>query len=301
MFRCLWRVPIEGFQWVLAQPVIPHQPAAEPVRVLAPVGAPQWRRYDPLRDEPALFRTFGEVAPTEADIQVFASRYGALGLDEPVILPDGKGARGERLDTWRTELATMHHALRVWEALKAGAHEDLARWFHRTDHGSFSTIEYHPDEPWPRGVLQQGVQVVSDELADLVWFLQGRARHDLVASPEATEPRGWALATLRGWVDVRVGRYTGLRVHYGAADARAVPLALVVVPQHLLGALWVQLALAIERNPRYERCHQCRTWFPVPPKANRPNTRFCSTRCRMQAYRATHPLEHRQPAALRGP
>jgi hypothetical protein len=64
-----------------------------------------------------------------------------------------------------------------------------------------------------------------------------------------------------------------------------VPLRFVIAPRTLLGVMWLQFAQELEGHLRYERCHQCQTWFRVKPKGNRPSTRFCRNYCRVKANR----------------
>ena len=58
-----------------------------------------------------------------------------------------------------------------------------------------------------------------------------------------------------------------------------------VVPESLIAAIWVQLALAIEGNREYRQCDQCRRWFEVAAE-KREDARFCGDPCRFKAYRA---------------
>ena len=65
---------------------------------------------------------------------------------------------------------------------------------------------------------------------------------------------------------------------------------LLLVPTHLLGAIWVQLAAAIEDDKRFRRCpaRDCPLlWFEVStgPLGVREDAEFCSARCRHTAYR----------------
>ena len=72
-----WDVPEEGFQWV--QAYTSGRSVGQPLeRFLVPKvkASPRNKRYWPLLDTPALFRTFAETDPTEAGILEFASRYG---------------------------------------------------------------------------------------------------------------------------------------------------------------------------------------------------------------------------------
>jgi hypothetical protein len=63
-----------------------------------------------------------------------------------------------------------------------------------------------------------------------------------------------------------------------------------VVPTNLLGAMWIQLAVAIAEDKRFRKCpaRDCTVvWFEVStgPLGVREDAEFCSARCRHTAYR----------------
>ena len=60
---------------------------------------------------------------------------------------------------------------------------------------------------------------------------------------------------------------------------------LYVVPENLLGALWVQFAESIDGGRSKVRCIQCGSWMVVAPDTSRSDRTFCSNRCRSKAYR----------------
>ena len=62
-------------------------------------------------------------------------------------------------------------------------------------------------------------------------------------------------------------------------------LSMVLVPNDLLAAIWLQLAQAITKNYGFRQCDECLTWFEVAPGKGRPEKRFCSNACSMRAYR----------------
>ena len=58
-----------------------------------------------------------------------------------------------------------------------------------------------------------------------------------------------------------------------------------IEPKHLLAAMWLELALAVEGNTNYRPCDVCPTWFEVAPGSGREDKMYCSDACRMRAYR----------------
>jgi hypothetical protein len=62
-------------------------------------------------------------------------------------------------------------------------------------------------------------------------------------------------------------------------------LGLQVIPKSLLGALWLQFALAVGGNKKYRACGTCGQWFELSPDIARTTKHFCSDACRSRAYR----------------
>ena len=286
MMQFIWYVPQDGYEWVEARPVADGQMSHDAERFLTAGLTLQSRRSHPFQDTPALFRTFSEIEPTEVAVQAFASHYGALGDNQQILTPDGKEALGERLLPWVTEITLMRHTLRIWDALRERDHEALERWFHLEDAG----VKYTPDEPFPLGVLHRLPQYGSDESFNAIlavvpasWLYPGDPAEVDIVIPST--PAGWAQAYVRHNVNARLSEHTGARLQPIPGKTRGVPLGVYIVPVNLLGALWLQLAQAIEGDIPYQRCPQCQQWFQVPAKARRPRTTYCSVRCRVQAHR----------------
>ena len=58
-----------------------------------------------------------------------------------------------------------------------------------------------------------------------------------------------------------------------------------VVPCSLLAAMWLQCARVVTMHPVFKACQHCGSWFELSPDARRRQTKFCSDRCRVAAYR----------------
>ncbi len=56
-------------------------------------------------------------------------------------------------------------------------------------------------------------------------------------------------------------------------------------PPNLLGAMWVQLAGAVEGATSFTPCAECSVWIDTAPGSNRPDKAYCSPACRQRAYR----------------
>ncbi|MBL8794292.1 MAG: hypothetical protein JNM56_10325 [Planctomycetia bacterium] len=60
---------------------------------------------------------------------------------------------------------------------------------------------------------------------------------------------------------------------------------LQIVPQNLLGALWLQLAQAVDSGKELRACQTCGRWFEVSLDAFRKSRSYCGESCRSKAYR----------------
>jgi hypothetical protein len=68
-------------------------------------------------------------------------------------------------------------------------------------------------------------------------------------------------------------------------DAKRERLGLYIVPDGLVGALWLQFARAVERDSQFRQCAECGIWFELAPGTARADKLYCSTPCRTKAYR----------------
>ena len=248
--RFEWRVPARDHAW--------EGQAGDRRLVEATAGgrAGPDRRYRPFVETPALFREFADLpAPlTEAAVVAFADRYGALGVDAD--LAPRRWEDGERLETWSAEREAMREAVSLLDALVAedeGELESFARRLRRERN------------------LRLSVEV--------------RLRDDLLPITSLSEPPGRrerADAYLAGLIEGRLPGMTEAQMELDSAPGRP---RLVHRPHHLLGVLWLQLALALAEGKTYRRCEGCGAWLEISEEAGRSDRRYCSTACRMRAYR----------------
>jgi hypothetical protein len=299
MMEFAWHVPTGEFQWLDAEwsvETVSPLPASGRFLVAHPTS---WRRSQPLTDEPALFRRFADLAPTEASLLVFANRYGGLGVTQPIRLADGRPGHGESFDRWQQELREFKAVLRVWDAFTGQASKDCADGMHL---GTGPLDEREAFDRWIRGrpshapreacaemPVVGGPSVPATEEFLLSWSTgeSGRRCGDPTTRDVPTDPVGWlAVAYVSERVNVRLRDHTSMRLLPREREPGGLPLGLSVVPVNLLGAMWLQCARAIAGDGRYQRCPQCHEWFKVPPKALRENTTYCSPRCRVAAFRA---------------
>jgi hypothetical protein len=256
-----------------------------PTQVLFPDYTLAWRRYPPMVEHPVLYRIFADVEPTAAGIQGFANQYGLLGVWGTVWPDDAKtvmAVHGEPVAQWQASIHALRDALLVWDVLQRRDHETLGRW---------APVEVKDDVPYvrmsPEAPMARGWPFVQERhRPDGMLALALRDPKSYVVEPLPPEDAwGWAFAWLQAQINWHLTAYVTPHLGYDPETDTAVPFAMQLMPKHLYGALWLQFALSVGGKEWDRHCLQCGTWFRVPAKARRPNTAYCSTRCRVRAAR----------------
>jgi hypothetical protein len=280
-----WQVAEGGYGWVDSDPAFKpyqqHQPYLTDGR---PVGTGGWRvmRYLPLAAFPGLFRVFADTAPGRDGIKAFADRFGPLGGDVAKQIPlydqpNAKGVplgTGEPLAAWSEEIVMMRFAIDIWEAARDGDVGRLEQVISWTEDGSRVQVLSHPDlptGPLPEATRVERALIASTQLGDGVLdrFVPG----DLVKP---------ALHYVQSTINQKLEGRASPRLLW---DANRECLGLYIVPDGLVGALWLQFARAVERDSRFRQCAECALWFELAPGAARSDKLYCSTPCRLKAYR----------------
>jgi hypothetical protein len=281
-----WPVAESGYRWVDSEPVVERNEQRQPFLTdgLA-IGAAGYRRRRrlPLAEFPGLFRVFAEIEPTHDGIKAFADRFGPLGGDiaKQILLYDQPNAQGtpigfgEPLTAWTKEILTMRFAIDIWEAARSGDVDRLQRVISWAEDGSGVQILSHPE--LANGELPDGparverALIASTHLGDDVLgrFVSG----DLV------QP---ALHYVQSAINAKLEGRASPRLLW---DAKRERLGLYIVPDGLIGALWLQFARAVERDSRFRQCAECGIWFELAPGTARADKLYCSTPCRIKAYR----------------
>jgi hypothetical protein len=244
----------------------------------------RWRWYQPLREDPALFRNFagllpyqGHVAgflPYQGHVLDFARRYGLLGEPQAVEIKPGdleveaSAWRGfmqaEPLSFWVRQITEMRHALELWDLVRAGDEDGLRKHIR-----------------W-------------EEVAPDRWKLTHRFREDGQADeipqsiplqpPFLSEP---ALLYIQLLINEEMSPRVQGRL---LKDLSTGAIQLKLRPVNLLGALWLQFAEAVSGGKKYRACPQCGRYFelsggaPGGGRSRRSDKVFCSSACRYKAH-----------------
>jgi len=264
---------------------------------------PQYREtriYQPLHDEPALFRTFADTPPNIDGIGAFANKYGPLvGFNGTMTLqrPNGPVQIGtEEASIWFENILEMRCLLDVVTMVNERP-QDLERHFHWTSADRVVWVEDPTDAPEREKVITSPDHR-PDLLAyvrppDLRWpayaFLQDSVNGKLVGTRRELDGEFLAFGGVTPALLWDPSPNQHRRRSLGC-------LSLHLRPRDLLGALWLQLAVAIAGNKQYRSCPVCGRWFELLSDSSRRPQRgkatagrasrfYCSTSCRVTAYR----------------
>jgi hypothetical protein len=270
-----WRVAEGGYRWVESHPIRePDQVRCPFLTHGRPIGAGGFS---------GLFRVFADIAPAPEAITAFADRFGPLGgnLAKQIPLYDQTDAKkvpvgtGEPLEAWGAEILTMSYAIELWEAARNGDVASLANVIFWKPDGSGVEILGHPGVP--PGQLPQAPANV-----ERAWIAGTHLGDDVLGRFTQGDLVKPALHYVQSTVNRQLEGRASPRLLW---DAKRERLGLYIVPDGLVGALWLQFARAVERDSQFRQCAECGIWFELARGTARADKLYCSTPCRTKAYR----------------
>jgi hypothetical protein len=295
----IWPRPVDGFVWedgkatgVLGNDV--DQTDAEETRFL------RWRtssrkvfRTNLLQTQPTLYRTFASLEPTEEAFLAFANEYGSLGVDvvleaafKPTTSEEGKPIKqfffadprnnGEPLWRWREAHSEITSIANVLTAIERNDIAVLGQLFTTTKDnrifygdGTRWQVVCSPHEGDSRSWLWKWAMEGETEAEQLLRVARGWSQGRInAAMSNVDERRRQSLTSARVLLSPERGSF---RLH--------------VVPDTLLAAMWLQCARVLTENVTNRTCEHCKKWFEVSPDSRRTNSKYCSDRCKVAAYR----------------
>jgi hypothetical protein len=245
---------------------------------------PGARSYDPMAVG-GLFLTLADTAPTPDGVLQFAARFGTLGrpaLSGPATtVKDRQGQTvrltDEPLELWRQQISDLAQASGLWHMLQVGDADGLAahvRWQKDADGRDEVYYVSHPD--LDGGTVTPSGHVAAEGLIAAPTFHPERlARPGDLALP--------ALAYIQDQINTRLAAQVSPRL---VRDAERNRSTLRLVPNSLLGCVWLQFAQAVSSDKGFRRCDQCGLWFELGLPGGRRSRLFCSGACRTRAHRA---------------
>jgi hypothetical protein len=269
----LWPIWPEGYHWVQAgdgkYPVDAQPKAAQKweLRLQTEVWRSQPRWYSPLYDATGLFRTFAGLSTESRDDALqFANAYGQLGTGRPptvmdigpFVLPDP--SQPETWSEWARAIEQMKMAARAWDMLVAKDWRGLSEYLTRE-----RNTQGYVSRPGPR---VKGVQ----------WLV-------LLADPSnPADVMSAASQFVAHVINDNLGRSVSPQVRYDIENGKH---DILLVPQSLLSAMWLQFAQAVAGGLKYRACKECGKWFELSTDDTgfRVSRVFCSDPCKSKDYR----------------
>ena len=194
---------------------------------------------------------------------------------------------------WLDEIAEMRMALEIWDMARLADDDALQKliywendkvlWTHEVGNtesdfheesdlfwvGDIKTGDRHVQ--WGNGLIVSGNYVSSED--------HHPERRDSLTPDNLVSAARYIVSDL-----VSEGLAGRVSAQLGPRNGETVP-AIRLVPDSLIGALWLQFAIAVDGNLDYKRCEECQMWIEIAPGAGRPDKSYCSDACRMRAYR----------------
>jgi hypothetical protein len=261
-------VEVEGFDRPTS--VLAPRSAAEPD---SPPKDAKVEWYEPLKRESGLFRIMASLPIDRDAIRGFADTYGLI-YDELYHFDyehKGQGYRalGTPFSIWRQTILAVRQWVTVWDLVCANDARGLLNYVKRL-----------PADLEP-------ADATNPVLANLIansWPILDSSPADRIAKAKHCLRFGLWESELRESVTLHL-RYDAKRDTFGFS----------LVGEDLVVAIWAQLAMAVIDSKEFACCKVCGKPFEVSPEVARTNREYCSTPCRLKAYRA----RQREAARLR--
>lgn len=296
--RFQWSVAESGYRWVRGKPVrakvgrawvpLPTSTVTEDVRAALGLGSPEGQGTqlnwyltariprgsevsaqtitEPLKDQPRLFDEFAHASPTRQGILAFANRHGLLGGEQQLVRPghtrsSQKVLLGEPLSSWVAAISYMSFVC------------DFQQRLDRKEVPTHPTMHPFPSLQADGGPLEQSIQSLDAE--------DFGSSVDLPPNPTTLDTTRAAIQMV---ANDRLSKGVTARLVWHD-EWRQYTLRLV--PNDLLGAMWLQFTEAIAKNRDYAKCESCGRWMEISTQQSGATARrrFCSDRCRLQSHR----------------
>lgn len=239
-----------------------------------------FNRYEPLKQEPALFRKFIEMDRTPDGVVRFAEQFGMLGLlENNPLTPD---QWGERFRDWLRCRRALADACDILDLARS---RDLPRMV--------AEFEETPTEVLTKGRVSaffggDGFPIVSANDTPQLWnwWMTGKVnKHQRYRSLLQV----CVMWTIDSWLGARPARTRLAQSAHAHPrlvwDDKGQSLRLVTVPSSLLSAMWLQLANELSGAALTKQCDGCGKWFGGE-KGKRSNSSLCSDpSCKARARR----------------
>jgi hypothetical protein len=224
------------------------------------------RQYFPLTDVNGLFRQFVETEPTRDGILDFANQFGSLSFNNKwVRFIDEPYAK------WKSCILCLRYVVDLWDAARSGDQAKLAaavQWKLSRSVGTHVIIH-----------VPQDLTNLAQEAGNLRPFDTSCFWMHSLQVGDLIQP---ALKFVENKLNDFMEGLVSPHLRWDCAGKRP---DLQLTPHNLLGAIYLQFALAVDGNKDYRQCPSCGKWFELSTHGARADRLTCSDACRFRAYR----------------
>ncbi len=246
----------------------------EPPYLLPSPDTKSFLTYQPMEDEPALFRKFADTELTKEGILDFANRYGLLARELDVRRNEREPwTTTDSFTRWENEIGVMSTFLKVWDAYRNEDKAELRKviqWVEDSDNPSGFRLRYYRDKE---------LEVASiDKYLDRYDIMDATAVKSKMIPGDLFMP---ALILIQRIINIWL---TKNRIHTRLVMNEELNLEQYLMPENLLAAMWLQFLLNVSGQTDFERCDICLGWEEVSGK--RSDWKYhkdCAARARARA------------------
>ena len=220
----------------------------------------------PTSVDGSLFRNFSMIDPVPDRILDFANRFGSL--------YSGRAMTNEPFSEWQFEIRSMRFLVQLWDDVVSGR----------------LSAKFKPYFPRVLGVME-----LSKDLLPLENYLPFNEKADGF-SVSAVRSNSAPIIAAEAFLKRTIARCVTQHGCHFSLLGEISHCKFVMQPTSLIGAMWLQFALAISKRQRDRACEVCGHYFELSLDASRSDRRYCDNACRNKALR----LRQKAARELRG-
>jgi hypothetical protein len=183
----------------------------------------------------------------------------------------------KQLAAWRDEILDLRRCVHLWDLLSSGDEPAVARHirWQSAPVGGFSVhYDSHPH-------LKPGTSPSPPDQRETSLIVSTETDRELMECLKPGDVRVPAMLQIEAVVNQHLDGLVQPRL---LSVPQQEALLLHLVPQNVLGGIWLQFAQAVAENKCYARCKECGAWFEVSLPGARKTRVYCSDGCKVKAY-----------------
>lgn len=244
--------------------------------------------YRPL-DDTKMFLTLASIEPTKDAIREFANEYGNL-TDRILVKreTDGEFRKGDSFSTWQEEIEDLSWTSRVWEWQRSDKDnppnkKNLRKVIYWADDGSLQYVLADESTLSKQKKAEELITAIENGTTDVKHYIRGvlvRENDEIMSRFR----KGDSLLPAQYLVQTIINHkllYHNVRPRLLVNSENKLEPRLV--PESLIGAIWLQFYIAAAGEKRYKRCGICGNWEDITDRT--PKWRkhpVCANRARVK-------------------